>query len=157
MKCTLGARRTTASHYLQKLISQKGGEGLLVRLASYLVSTSGLLCLSTVWEGKLRRHSAASKVPRIALRYGRRVFACRTRKCQPRANKEHNNVSSRLSWCAIMPLLWSIRLHVMPRGSQSGHTHSTHHVESSTLRPDVVDKATAPCRSTQASTGERRR
>lgn len=42
----------------------------------YLVSISGLLCRSTVWEGKFRRHRAASNVPRIAFRYGRRVFAC---------------------------------------------------------------------------------
>ena len=49
---------------------------LHVSRVCYLVSTSGLLCLSTVCEGKLRRHSAASKVPRMALRYGRRVLAC---------------------------------------------------------------------------------
>lgn len=42
----------------------------------HLVSISGLLCRSTVWEGKFRRHKAASKVPLMALRYGRRVFAC---------------------------------------------------------------------------------
>ena len=38
-------------------------------------STSGLLCLSTVWEGKFRKHRAASRVDRIQVKYGLSVFA----------------------------------------------------------------------------------
>lgn len=66
----------------------------------YLVSTSGLLCLSTVCEGKLRRHSAASKVPRMALRYGRRVLACgREHSSRERGAARSNNEMRSFNKC----------------------------------------------------------
>lgn len=37
---------------------------------SHLTSTSGLLCLSTFWDGKFLRHVAAISVARTASRYG---------------------------------------------------------------------------------------
>lgn len=43
---------------------------------TYGISTSGLLCRSTVCDGKFRRHRAASRVVRTASRYGLSVFDC---------------------------------------------------------------------------------
>jgi len=40
-----------------------------------LSSTSGLLCLSTSWQGKFWRHIAASRVFRMQVRYNRSVLA----------------------------------------------------------------------------------
>ena len=53
----------------------------LIQRESNLISTSGLLCLSTVWEGKSRMQSAASRVARTASRYGFKadvadIFVC---------------------------------------------------------------------------------
>uniref|UniRef100_A0A0A9ETB9 Uncharacterized protein n=1 Tax=Arundo donax TaxID=35708 RepID=A0A0A9ETB9_ARUDO len=42
---------------------------------TYLSSTSGLLCLSTSWQGKFWRHIAASRVFRMQVRYNRSEFA----------------------------------------------------------------------------------
>ena len=49
------------------------GAGSSAGTETYPISTSGLLCLSTVCDGKFLRHNAASSVVRTQFKYGLRV------------------------------------------------------------------------------------
>ena len=60
------ARETASSPSFRGAGSSAGTE-------TYPISTSGLLCLSTVCDGKFLRHNAASSVVRTQFKYGLRV------------------------------------------------------------------------------------
>ena len=64
-------------HWIQDDLSRGSGPlaGKSDKEGRYLASTSGMLCRSTTWLEKFSRHSAAVRLARTQLRYGRSVFA----------------------------------------------------------------------------------